>query len=135
MNGGGVKILGQKMVTYIAHKVVIKITFLIVEDVVNPIIGLDALRQNKVQFHMFQGGNAGQGQRAVLHYFSDHYYSSGLVVQGFVKGSIHQWEVPVYTVFDSQSTNQIIAEIDFAVNSKARLKQFIRRRRCFKSGS
>ena len=50
-----------------------------------------------------------------------HCYSSGLVIQGFIKGSILQWEDPEYTVFDSQSTNQIIAEIDFEVNSDSLL--------------
>ena len=43
VNGGEVKILGQNMVASITHKVVVNITFFTVEDVVNAIIGLDAL--------------------------------------------------------------------------------------------
>ena len=43
------RFLGQKMVTYITHKVVMNIMFLVVESVVNPIIGLDVLHQAKVQ--------------------------------------------------------------------------------------
>ena len=40
VNGGEIKILGQKMVTYVPPtRVVMNITFLIVEDVVNLIIG------------------------------------------------------------------------------------------------
>ena len=98
VNGGEIKILGQKMVTYITHKVVVNITFLIVEDVVNPIIGLDALHQN-------------------------HCYSSGLVIQEFIKGS----NVPFFSgrIQSTQclthchcclSTNQIIAEIALRSN-------------------
>ena len=45
------------MITHATHKVVMNITFLIVDDVVNPIIGLDALHQNEVQF-LFQSGKA-----------------------------------------------------------------------------
>ena len=44
VNGGEIKIKGQKMVTYVTHQVVMRITFLIVEDVLNPIVGLDALQ-------------------------------------------------------------------------------------------
>ena len=57
----------------------------------------------------------------MLHYFRIHYYSSALIIQGSIKGSILQWEDPEYTAFDSQSTNQIIAEIDFEVNSESHL--------------
>ena len=123
VSGGEIKILGQR-VPYITHKVVINITFLIVEDVMNPIIGLDALHQNGVQFHLFESGKAylqQHGQRAILHYFRNHYYSSGLVIQGLLKGSLLEWEDAEYTIFDSQSTNQIKAKIDFEVNSESRL--------------
>ena len=101
------------------------ITFLIVDDVVNLIIGLDALHQievtSEVQFHLFQSGKADVQQRdhrAALCYFKNHYYSSGCVIQGYIQSSILQWEDPEYTVVGSQSTNQIIAEIDFEVNSE-----------------
>ena len=36
----------KKKITYVTHVVVMHITFLIVDDVLNPIIGLDALHQN-----------------------------------------------------------------------------------------
>ena len=124
VNGGEIKILGQKKITYITRKVVMNITFLIAEDVVNPVVGLDALCQTAVQLHLFQSGKAYLQQkdhRAAPRYFRNYYYSSGLVTQGFVKGCLLQWEDPEYTVFDLQSTNQIIAEIDFEVNSQSRL--------------
>ena len=63
--------------------VIMHITFLIVEDVLSPIIGLDALHQNSVQFHLFQTGKAylqQESQKAVLHYHKHHYYASGLVL-------------------------------------------------------
>ena len=46
VNGGEIK--GQKKVTYVTHMMIMHITFFIVEDVLNPIIGLDALHQNSV---------------------------------------------------------------------------------------
>ena len=124
VNGGEIKIKGQKKVTCVAHMVVMHITFLIVE-----VIGLDALHQNSVQFHLFQTGKAylqQKSQKAVLHYHKHHYYSSGLVLSGYVKSSILillKWDDPQYTIFDPQSTSQIIAEIDFELNSEARLTQ------------
>ena len=36
VNGGDIKILDQKKVTYVAHKVVMNITFITVEDVMRP---------------------------------------------------------------------------------------------------
>ena len=126
VTGGEIKIKGHKKVTYVTHMVAMHITFLIVEDVLNPIIGLDALHQNSVQFHLLQTGKAylqQKGQRAVLHYHKNHYYASGLVLSGYVKSSILRWDDPEYTIFDPQSTSQIIAEIDFEINSEARLTQ------------
>ena len=126
VNGGEIKIKGQKKVTYVTHMVVMHITFLIVEDVLNPIMGLDALHQNAVQFHLFQRGKAylqQKSQKAVLHYHKNHYYASGLVLSGYVKRSILKWDDPQYTIFDPQSTSQIIAEIDLEVNSQARITQ------------
>ena len=126
VNGGEIKIKGQKKVTYVTHMVVVHITFLIVEDVLNPIIGLDALHQNSVQFHLFQTGKAylqQRSQKAILHYHKHHYYASGVVLSGCVKSSILKWDDPQYTIFDPQSTSQIIAEIDFEINSEARLTQ------------
>ena len=112
VNGGEIKIKGQKKVTYVTHMVIMHITFLIVEDVINPIIGLDALHQNSVQFHLFQTGKAylqQKSQKVVLRYHKHHYYASALVLSGYVKSSILK-----YTIF---------AEIDFEINSEARLTQ------------
>ena len=50
----------------------------------------------------------------MLRYFQKHYYSSGLVIQGYIKSSTPQ-----------HSTNQIIAEIDFEVNSESRLRHSV----------
>ena len=102
------------------------ITFLIVDDVLNPIIGLDALHQNSVQFHLFQTGKAylqQRSQKAVLRFHKHHYYASGLVLSGYVKNFILRWDDPQYAIFDPQSTSQMIAEIDFELNSEARLSQ------------
>ena len=57
----------------------------------------------------------------MLHYFRNHYYFSGLVAQGLIKSAIAPIRRSEYTVFDSQSTNRIIAEIDFEVNSESHL--------------
>ena len=64
-----------------------------------------------------------RSQKAVLHYHKHHYYASGLVLSGYVKSSMLKWDDPQYTIFDPQSTSQIIAEIDFEINSEARLTQ------------
>ena len=53
VNGGDIKIKGQKMVTYVTHRVVMNITFLIVDDVVNPITGLDHFKM-KFSFICFR---------------------------------------------------------------------------------
>ena len=126
MSGGEIKIKGQKNVMYVTHQVVMHSTFLNLEDVLNLIIGLDALHQDTVQFHLFQTGKAylqQKGQKAVLHYHKSHYYASGLVLPGYVKSSILKWDDPEHTIFDPQSTSQVIAEIDFELNSEARLTQ------------
>ena len=97
VNGGEIKIKGQKMVTYVAHQVVMNITFLIVEDVLNPINGLDALHENAVQFRLFQSGKAylqQKSHKAVLDYYKNHYYASGLVILGYVKRSILKRDDP-----------------------------------------
>ena len=126
VNGGEIEIQGQKKVAYVTHMVVMHITFLIVEDVLNPIIGLDVLHQNSVLFHLFQTGKAylqQKSQKAVLDYHKNQYYASGLVLSGYVKSSILMWDDPQYAIFDPQSTSQIIAEIDLEVNSQARITQ------------
>ena len=128
VNGGKNKMKGHKMITYVTHRIVMNITFLIVDHVVSPIIALDALHQHEVQFHLFQSSKAHlqqRGHRAVLHYFKNHYYSSGLVSQGYIKCSILQWEDPERTVFDSQSMNQTHAENDFEVNSESHLSHSV----------
>ena len=55
----------------------------------------DCHEHHKVEFSsIFQSGKAylrQQSQRAVLHYFRNHYYSSGLATQGFLKGSLLEW--------------------------------------------
>ena len=70
VNGGEIEIKGQKKITYVTHMVVMHITFLIVEDVLNPIIGLDALHQNSVQFHPFQTGKATFSKRVKRQFFT-----------------------------------------------------------------
>ena len=47
VNGGEIKILGPKKVTYITDKVVMNVVLLIVEDVVKPSIGQDTLHQKE----------------------------------------------------------------------------------------
>ena len=59
VNGGETKIKGQKTIAYnITHRIVMNITFLIVDDVMNTIVGLDALHQSEVRFHLFQSGKS-----------------------------------------------------------------------------
>ena len=77
---------------------------------------------NAILFHVFQSGKAYLQQKS-LHFYKNHYYSSGLVIPGYVKGSILKWDDPEYTIFDPQSTGQVMAEIDFELNSEARLTQ------------
>ena len=116
VQGGEIKNLGQKKVTYITHKVVMNITFLIVEDVVNPIIGLDDLHQMEFCFACL---------RVEMRIFSSMVKEQSLTtsgIQGFIKGSRLEWENSEYTIFDSQSTTQLIAEIDFEVNSESGLR-------------
>ena len=108
---------------YITHKILMSIPFLIVKDVVNPIAGLDALHQNAVQFHLIRVAKLTFSNTVQRQFFATSgittIYSSGLVLQGFLRGSLLEREDPEYTVFDShpQITNQIVAEIDFEVNS------------------
>ena len=88
---------------------------LFVEDVLNPIIGLEALHQNSVQFHLFQTGKAylqQKSHKAVLHYLihKNHYYASGLVSVHHIRPSINEFSTQV-----RRSTSKI--------NSEARLTQ------------
>ena len=46
-----------------------------------------------------------------------------LFSQDMSRVSILKWDDPQYTIFDPQPTSQIIAEIDFELNSEARLTQ------------
>ena len=89
------------------------------------VLNLDALRQYGVQLDIYQSGKAclQQGNhRAILHYFRNHYYASGLALKEFLKSSLLEWREPKYAIFASQSINQIIAEIDCEVRVTSNLK-------------
>ena len=122
MNGGEIEILGQKMVTDVTHKVVMNITFLIAEDVMNPSIGLDAPHQNEVQFHLFKVARDIFSRRV-----TEQYFASGITtipqvwsLKGSSKVPFFSGKIP-NTQCSTHRTTQIIAEIDFEVNSESRL--------------
>ena len=68
VNGGNIKVLGIKHVTFITGKVIIHVNFLIVEDVKNPIIGLDAIHHNHLQVHLH-----GQGKCILQQHHERHF--------------------------------------------------------------
>ena len=126
VNGGEIKIKGQKMVTYVTHQVVMNITFLIVEDVLNPIIGLDALHQNAVQFSFvpeWQSVSSAERSKAIPSLPQESLLCLRSCHSWICQKSILKWDDPEYTIFDPQTTSQVIAEIDFELNSEARLTQ------------
>ena len=123
VNGGHIKVLGIKHVTFITGKVIIHVNFLIVEDVKNPIIGLDAIHHNHLQVHLHGKGKCILQQhhhKALLHYHQSHYYASGLVLPDHVQGHHLRWSDPQFTILDNQSASNIIAEIDDKIISDSR---------------
>ena len=123
VNGGHIKVLGIKHVTFITGKVIIHVNFLIVEDVKNPIIGLDAIHHNHLQVHLHGKGKCILQQhhhKALLHYHQSHYYASGLVLPDHVQDHHLRWSDPQFTVLDKQSASNIIAEIDDKIISDSR---------------
>ena len=123
VNGGHIKVLGIKHVTFITGKLIIHVNFLIVEDVKNPIIGLDAIHHNQLQVHLHGKGKCILQQhhhKALLHYHQSHYYASGLVLPDHVQGHHLRWSDPQFTVLDKQSASNIIAEIDDKIISESR---------------
>ena len=123
VNGGHIKVLGIKHVTFITGKVIIHVNFLIVEDVKNPIIGLDAIHHNHLQVHLHGKGKCILQQhhhKALLHYHQSHYYASGLVLPDHVQGHHLRWSDPQFTVLDKQAASNIIAEIDDKIISDSR---------------
>ena len=117
VNGGNIKVLGIKRVTFVTGKVIIHVNFLIVEDVKNPIIGLDVIHHNHLQVHLHRKGKRILQQhhhKALLHCYQSHYYASGLVLPDL------RWSDPQFTVLDNQSASNIIAEIDDKITSDSR---------------
>ena len=104
VNGGNIKVLarllGIKHVTFITGKVIIHVNFLIVEDVKNPILGLDAIHHN--------------------HYHQSHYYASGLVLPDHAQSHHLRWLDPHFTTLDKQLGSNIITEIDDKITSDSR---------------
>ena len=115
VNGGHIKVLGIKHVTFVTGRVIIHVNFLIVENVKNPIIGLDAIHHNHLQVRLHGKGKCILQQhhhKALLHYHQSHYYASGLVLPDHVQGHHLRWSDPQFTILDNQSASNIIAEID-----------------------
>ena len=54
LNGGNTQVSCDKHVTFITGKVIIHVNFLVVEDVKNPITGLDAIHHNRLQVHLHE---------------------------------------------------------------------------------
>ena len=72
----------------------------IVEDVKNPIIGLDAIHHNHLQVHLHGKGKCTHQQhqrKALLHYHQSHYYASGLVLPDHVQGHHLRWSDPQFS--------------------------------------
>ena len=104
VNGGNIKVLGFKHVTFITGKVIIHVDFLIVKDVKNPIIGLDAIHHNRLQVHLHETGKCilQQHQRKALrHYRQSLYYASGLVLPDRVQSPHLRWSDPQFTTLDN----------------------------------
>ena len=123
VNGGNIKVLGIKHVTFITGKVIIHVNFLIVEDVKNPIIGLDAIHHSHLQVHLHGKGKCILQQhhhKALLHYHQSHYYASGLVLPDHVQSHHLRWSDPQFPTLDKQSASNIIAEIDDKIISDSR---------------
>ena len=123
VNGGNIKILGVKHVAFITGKIIIHVNFLIVDDVKNPIIGLDAIHHNRLEVHLHGKGKCilQQHQRkALLHYHQSHYCASGLVLPDHVQGHHLRWSDPQYKACDNQSASNIIAETDDKIISDSR---------------
>ena len=134
VNGGHIKVLGIKHVTFITGRVIIHVNFLIVENVKNPIIGLDAIHHNQLQVHLHGKGKCILQQhhhKALLHYHQSHYYASGLVLPDHVQGHHIRWSDPQFTILDNQSASNIIAEIDatksFQSQGKSSWKKRVRK--------
>ena len=56
VNGGNIKVLGVRLVTFTTGKIIIHANFLMVENIKNPIIGLDASHHNHRQVHLHGKG-------------------------------------------------------------------------------
>ena len=100
VNGGNIKVLGIKHVTFITEKVIIHVNLLIVEDVKNPIIGLDAIHHNHLQARLHGKGKCNLQQRhhkALLHSHQSHFYASGLVLPDHVQSHHLRWSDPQFT--------------------------------------
>ena len=123
VNGGNIKVLGIKHVACVTGKVIAHINFLIVEDVKNPIIGLDAIHRNHLQVHLHGKGKCilrRHQHKAPLHYHQSHYHASGLVLPDHFQSHHLRWSDPQYTTLDKQSASNIIAEIDDKIISDSR---------------
>ena len=117
---------------FITGKIIIRVNFLIVEDVKTPIIGLDAIHHNRLQVHLHGKGKFillhGKGKfilqqhqcKALLHYHQSHYYASGLVLPDHVQSHHLRCSDPQFTTLDNQSASNIIAEIDDKIISESR---------------
>ena len=82
--------------------------FLIVENIKNPIIGLDATHDNRLQVHLHEFQQEGkcilqqQHQRkALLHYHQSRYYASGLVLPDHVQSHDLRWSPSVHNLRQS----------------------------------
>ena len=113
VNGGEIKILGQKKVTHITHKVVMNIAFLIVESVMNLIF---CFRVEKLIFNSMAAwseSSASLLQESLLLLRVGHSRVSKRVTYGMGGSRAHRLRFTI--------ENQIIAEIDFEVNSESHL--------------
>ena len=128
VNGGNIKVLGIKYVTFITGRVIIRESHLSCQ--------LPHCRKCQKPHH-WSGCNSSQStssssswkgkcilqqhhHKALLHYHQSHYYASGLVLPDHVQGHHLRWSDPQFTILDSQSASNIIAEIDDKIISDSR---------------
>ena len=125
VNGGNIKVLGVKHVTFITGKVIIHVNFLIVEDIKNPIIGLDAIHHNRLQVHLHEKGVTSASFFSISAQTTSSLSSKSLLCVRFGSSrscskSSSSWSDPQFTTLDNQSASNITAEIDDKVISDSR---------------
>ena len=110
---------------FITGRVIIHINFRIVEDVKNPIIGLDAIHHNHLHVHLMEKGSAFFSNISTKHFFTitkvitmhQVWFFQFQIMLNLSQSHHLRWSDPQYTTLDKQSASNIIAEIDDKITS------------------